>query len=258
VRVRSAAVEVGFLAILATFIAVPTVGLGQHGSGTRADNAAGSSNSGSSGSASGGSGSSSGSSSSNTSTPPPALPTSLPTVVPTPTLSSSSSPAATSSTGPTPSRSTSKPRPSQRTTTSPPPPPPVGTVIETTVASLPPFLLLACLIGVVAGADALPAAQGLQAAHATAAACSNVHVNALDNGSGLSSNTTGHPKPKDVHLTIRIRGPSDNPQIYIQQHLPPGKDNKLLLTLLAALAIVLVAIAGAYVVRRRRTREGQA
>ncbi|HET6818090.1 MAG TPA: hypothetical protein VFH66_12770 [Mycobacteriales bacterium] len=257
-RIRAAAVEAGFLALLATFVTVPTLGLGQHASGIRAEGAAGGSGNGSSGSTSGGSGgsgsSSGGSSSTNTSSPPPQLPTALPT----PTLGLPSSPAAPSSTEPTPSRSTPAPQPSQRTTTSPPPPPPVGTIVETTVASLPPFLLLACLIGVVAGADALPAAQGLEAAHATAAACSNVHVSKLNNGFGLSSNTTRHPKPKDVHLTIRIRGPSSNPQIFIQQHLAPSTDNKFLLTLLAALVILAVAIAVAYAVRQRRTRAGPA
>lgn len=266
VRIRAIAVEAGFVALLATFVTVPTLGLGDHGSGTRAASTSGGSGTGSSGSASGGSGgsgssgtSNSGSSSSNTSSTPAPV---IPTVVPSPTLRLPSLPPGVTSESPPPSGQSpaphsTTPRPSQRPPTSPPPPPPPGTQVETTVASLPPFLLLACLIGLVAGADALPAAQGVQPMHDVAAICGNVHVSGLDNGSGLSSNTTSHPKPKDVHLTIRIRGPSDNPQIFVEQHVGPSQDNRLWLTLLAALLILLAAIAAAYVVRRHRAEGGQ-
>ena len=91
--------------------------------------------------------------------------------------------------------------------------------------------------------------------HDVAAICGNVHVRPLAGGSGLSSGTEPHPKPKDVRLTIRIQAPpapGERRQIIVEQHVGPGDHNKALLTLLAALAILLVACGVAYAVRRRR------
>lgn len=248
-RARAVAAEALFLAVLVTLIAIPTFGLGvPRSSGDTSQgtsgNSGGTTSSGSSngGSSSSGSsndgGSGSGTASRRSGRPPHDGGSPAPSGSPTPTH-----------------RPAHRPTPSA----SPAPIPPVQTTVEATLLALPPFLLLVCLVGLVAGADDVPGQPG-EPIHDVAATCSNVHVSRLASGSGLSSNPTPrHVNPKDVRLTIKIRPPVEpggRRQIYVQQRLAQHSDNKGLYTLLAALAIMALAIAIALVVRRHRRLRG--
>ena len=130
--------------------------------------------------------------------------------------------------------------------------PEVGTAIEATIRNLPPFLLLSCLVGLVAGADSIPpSSQGPDAATDVAAACAKVDVDPLQGWSGPFSPGIGDVDPDDIrlHITIEPGG-----RIHVHPYLPDYRRNRLLLTLLAALLLVLLVGAVAYTIGRGRRR----
>lgn len=125
--------------------------------------------------------------------------------------------------------------------------PRVGTVIAATLFSLPPFLLVACLAELFAQVD-LPAPPG-----AIDTDCSKVRVGKLDLPDGPFS-PGGDVRAEDVRLEITIEA---DQTIVVEPYVPELRRNRLLLTLLAAVLLVVVTAGIAYRIGRGR-RDGAA
>jgi hypothetical protein len=125
----------------------------------------------------------------------------------------------------------------------------VGTVLYATVRNLPPFLVLACLAGLVNG-DVGPGPFGPDAATEVNAACAAVTLRPLRDLSGPFSDPPRHVDPLTLELKITVDRPH---HVVVEALLPQDRQNRLVASLLAALLIVVLAFALAVLARRRRS-----
>jgi hypothetical protein len=121
-------------------------------------------------------------------------------------------------------------------------------VLYGTLRNLPPFVLLACVLGAlgVQVDEPLGVTDPFAAANK---ACARITVHRLPDHSGPFSDPPRKVHAADVHLTIRV---DRDDHVVVDPSLPEDGSNKLLLSLLAAALIVIVALAIALARRQRR------
>ena len=130
--------------------------------------------------------------------------------------------------------------------------PAVGTVVVATMRNLPPFVPLACLAGLLAGPDALgQGPYGRDLTSATAAACAKISIRPLRDLSGPFSDPPSRPDPNDLELKIEV---DTDRHVVITPSVPSQRQNRLLLSLLAAALIVILGLVMALVVRGKKPR----
>jgi hypothetical protein len=126
--------------------------------------------------------------------------------------------------------------------------PAVGTVLYATLRNLPPFLVLGCVLGAL-GVDIPDGPFGPDALSVANGACQNVSVRRLPDYSGPFSDPPSRVSVDDLQLRITVDRTN---HVVVVPSLPYERGNRLLLSLIAALLIVIAGLLVALVARRNR------
>jgi hypothetical protein len=119
-------------------------------------------------------------------------------------------------------------------------------VLYATLRNLPPFLLLSCILGALGVEVDEP--LGPDPFSEINKACARITVHRLPDYSGPFSDPPRRVHADEVHLRITV---DRHNHVVVDPSLPGQRENRLLLTLLAAALIVIAALALALVRRQR-------